>query len=65
MLKYFRCTSILELQRLSVFHICDYIYFSLSEPRAESLVPKPSPAASQQTKDDAYMQFMREMEGLL
>ncbi|XP_021928568.1 WW domain-binding protein 11 isoform X2 [Zootermopsis nevadensis] len=38
---------------------------TLSEPRAENLVPKPSPAASQQTKDDAYMQFMREMEGLL
>lgn len=38
---------------------------SLSEPRTENLVPKPSPAASQQTKDDAYMQFMREMEGLL
>jgi len=38
---------------------------TLSEPRTESLVPKPSPAASQQTKDDAYMQFMREMEGLL
>ncbi|PSN53399.1 hypothetical protein C0J52_03785 [Blattella germanica] len=38
---------------------------SQPEPRAENLVPKPSPAASQQTKDDAYMQFMREMEGLL
>ncbi|XP_069701575.1 WW domain-binding protein 11 [Periplaneta americana] len=38
---------------------------TLPEPRTENLVPKPSPATSQQTKDDAYMQFMREMEGLL
>jgi hypothetical protein len=42
-----------------------YISFSHLEPRTENLVPKPSPATSQQTKDDAYMQFMREMEGLL
>jgi hypothetical protein len=52
------------LQSVSVSHVC-HIYFSFLEPRAENLVPKPSPAASQQTKDDAYMQFMREMEGLL
>ncbi|XP_046994965.1 WW domain-binding protein 11 [Schistocerca americana] len=37
----------------------------VSEPRAEAIVPKPNPATGQQTKDDAYMQFMREMEGLL
>jgi hypothetical protein len=49
---------------LSLQMFC-YIFFSCLEPRTESLVPKPSPATSQQTKDDAYMQFMREMEGLL
>lgn len=37
----------------------------LTESRHETLMPKPAPIASQQTKDDAYMQFMREMEGLL
>ncbi|KAK7792647.1 hypothetical protein R5R35_005106 [Gryllus longicercus] len=37
----------------------------LPESRQEALVPKPTPVQSQQTKDDAYMQFMREMEGLL
>ncbi|XP_066992158.1 WW domain-binding protein 11 isoform X2 [Anabrus simplex] len=38
---------------------------TVAEARAETMVPKPSPAGTQLTKDDAYMQFMREMEGLL
>ncbi|CAG2061131.1 unnamed protein product [Timema podura] len=34
-------------------------------PRAETIIAKTNMGGGQQTKDDAYMQFMREIGGLL
>lgn len=37
----------------------------LPKPMHNKLLPNSAPATTQPSKDDAYMQFMREMEGLL
>ena len=43
----------------------DMLMMDHSKFMHSKILPNPAPVATQPSKDDAYMQFMREMEGLL